>query len=749
MVRFHLFCGGAMVSMVAGLATSPVLAQTTEESPPSASTASPSGADAGQVGQTELGEIIVTAQKRSEKLKDVPATLLVRDSDQLVSAGVRQPTDLTVAFPGLTYTGQKAVAQPAIRGVTTAAAGQGDVENPVAVYIDGIYQPGQAMTQGYDLTNVANVEVLKGPQGTVFGRNVVAGAILVATKDPQLNTFIGDTHFTLSNYGGGTARSALNNQESFFVSIPVVDDRLAISLAGAHTGHEGWDKDLTPGSNGRYGAGQKYSLQGKILWEPTNYIKLLFNARYFNQHEEDAPTVRDGVSASLFFPDGVVGTLPWQVAHDSRSEYRIVTQSYSLRADIDTDVGTLTSLSAYQKEKSPQAADTDGGFSPLCQAAFHCIDLSFNYALPTILSQEIDFSSRKFGRFSFVAGAFAYRKDSDLAVWIFPTFFGYDIKSRSTSYAGFGEVTFDITDRLTAIAGIRYTDDSQTGQGKNSLALPFSPPESHNWTALTKRFSVKYRASDSLNLYVTRDEGYQSGLITTSAYTDPAGNRLPETPPVQPQYLKAWEIGAKYNLPGLTLNLEGFHYDWTNILVQTFNGTIVNLSNAAAAKIYGLDADGSIRLAEGLTLSGGVSWLPRANYTSFPNALVYLASGHTALATLKDLTGARLIRSPKVTLSVALDYETDLASGKLHLNANLYHSSTYSNTLGNQNDQTGYSTLGARASYSPNHGPLTYTVFGRNLTNKAYGTGIVVSSFAYEDFWAPPREVGITIDYKF
>lgn len=702
---------------------------------------------AGDVADS-MGDIVVTAQKRSETMREVPAVLLSKDAESLFSAGVRSPTDLTTAFPGLTYSNSNASAQPAIRGVTTNAASNS--ETPVAVYIDGIYQPGQAMTNAYDLSNVSHIEVLKGPQGTIFGRNVVAGAILISTRDPDLARATSKVQLTASTFGGGTSTSAFNHSESAFVSAPLIADKLAVSLSTSYTNRGGFIRNIAPGLGDRkLGKAEKTAVQGKILWQPNDFVRVLLNARYYNEDANIGATIRDRVSVNLTYPDGVVGSQPWQTGENTKSFSEVTTQSYSLRAEFNTEIGRFTSLTAYQKMENPQTSDTDGGYSLMCQAAGRCLSLDFRYDLPEIVSQEIDFSSVKFGSFSFVAGMFAFSKSSDLPVFINKSKLIYHQRGVARSSAGFGEATFDVTDRLSLIAGVRYNYDKEYEQGTNIAALPYTPKHHQDWSAVTKRFVAKYRPSDTLNLYASFSQGYQAGFLVTRAFNNASGATFNPLAPINPQYLDAYEIGAKFNVPGVTFNLSAFRYDYSNIVVQRFDGTTIRFANAAAARLTGVDSDWNIRVIDGLTITGGVSWLPETKFTNFPNAVITVKTGNTGSVVIADLTGDRLIRSPKITASLGLNFETHVGSDKLTLNGTFYHSSAYKTQLGNENNQGAYSTLGLLASFTPNDGPLTLTAFARNLTNEAYVTGTAASGSAYLDYYAPPREVGLSASYSF
>lgn len=703
------------------------------------------------------GDIIVTAQKRSERVKDVPAVLLVQTQQQLEAAGVRSPTDLSIAFPGLTYANSNAVSQPAIRGVTTNATGA-SVENPVAVYIDGIYQPMQAMTNSYDVSNVSGIEVLKGPQGTLFGRNVVAGAVMISTRNPNLHDTSGRFEVTGSDFGGGSSKSAFNHSETGFITTPIIPGELAASLSGGYYQRGDFVQNIAP-SGADAGEFKRISLQGKLLWQPSDRIKILFNARYYHENAAIGGSIRDNVDAVLrtnaagvrMYPDGVVATQPWTTANDEETRAILQVQSYSLRADFDTDIGTFTSLSAFQHVSSNERTDTDGGYSPLCRAAKTCSQLIYAYKNPQIVTQEVDFSSKKFGEFSFVAGVFAYSKSLIGPVANDAVGFLYQYRGLVRSFAGFVDGTLDLTSRLSLIAGVRYTYDNEYERGTDVITLPDTPKHENSWSAATKRFVIKYRPVDMVNLYASYSEGYQAGFENSRAFYNKTTFALvAPAQPTNPQYLTDYEVGAKFNVHGITLNLSAYRYDYTDMVVQRYNGIATVFQNAAGARITGVDFDGTVPFGGGFSAAGGVSWLPQAIYTDFTNAAVTVPiAGNTATVVTTNLTGTRLLRAPKISASLSLNYQGHIGRDRIEVHGTLYHSDRFHTQLGNYNDSLSYTMINLSASYSPHDGPLTFTVFGRNLTNKAYLNGTVASAVAFVDYWAPPRELGGSIAYNF
>ncbi len=248
---------------------------------PSATTA-PVTATANQPGNS-LEEIIVTAQKRSERLQDVPVTITALSADYLQKTGVERMSDLPTAVTGLLWSNQGAWIEPNIRGVYTnvAAIGSG---SPIAIYLDGIYQPSQSGTI-FNLPDVRDVEVLKGPQGTLFGRNATGGAIAIYTKDPSF-TPGGDINVSAGAYAGDSVKTAGHYNVNAYVTGPLtsISDTVAGGLSASYDTTDGF---TTNDANGdRSGKIQSSVIRGKVLWKPSDSVQILGTAFYSQMEDQ-------------------------------------------------------------------------------------------------------------------------------------------------------------------------------------------------------------------------------------------------------------------------------------------------------------------------------------------------------------------------------------------------------------------------------------------------------------------------------
>ncbi|HEV2597934.1 TonB-dependent receptor [Sphingopyxis sp.] len=718
-------------------------------------------ADMAATSEPASGEIIVTAQKKSESIREVPATILVKDADQLITAGIRSPTDLGNAFPGLVFTRLATSAQPAIRGITsTAVSSAGGIEQPVAVYIDGIYSASQSNNLAFDPTMVSRIEVLKGPQGTVFGRNAVGGAILVYSRDPDLGAVKVDGSVTLSRFGGGASNAVTNNEQRLFVSAPLVEDRLGVSLSGVRTFNSGFLTNISPGSDGRYGRSLTENLAAKLLWEPNNSIRVSLSARYSHLNIETASSIQNrgsralqvNGSGQLIYPDTIIGEEPWEVAFDVPGKSILKSYALTLRADFDTDIGNFTSLTGYQRVMPSGRGDVEGAWSPNCLAVRRCQDLRWFYRQPLFLSQEFNYASRDFGPFSFIAGVYGLHIVNETEASLWGDTFLYLSRAKTDSFAAYGEGTLKLTDRFSILAGIRYSFDTLSLRGTNIKGAAFTQPNEKSWSAATSRLGIKWEVTDTLNFYSTFSQGYKSGLLSYSAFNQLVnGVIVPRTPgaAVDPEHLDAYEAGIKFADRGVTFNLSGFHYKYNDLQVQSYVNNVIVTANAAKASVTGVDFDGSFMVAPALRLSGGGSWLPRARYDSYTAAQTFPLVNGQPVSANADASGQRLIRAPKWILSAGLDYSPEIAGGEANFNIGYNFSSRYKHDVMGYVPQGKYGVWNASASFTPQDSNFKATLFVRNITNTAYAAGSSINDNGYNVAYSPPREIGLTLGYKY
>jgi iron complex outermembrane receptor protein len=715
----------------------------------------PTNDSPGVAPPTESGEILVTAQRRSERLRDVPITMIAQTGADLARANVTGMRDLAIAVPGLALVGSGPYLQPVIRGVTTQIVGVG-TESPIAIYLDGVYLPSQ-VNSAFDLPDVERIEVLKGPQGTLFGRNATGGAIVIHTLEPSFHTG-GTASVSAGIYAGSGARSAGDYTAKGTLNVPIVDDKIAASISGYYNHIGSYLTDDRSG--GKTGRVNSYAVRGKVLIKPTDNLKILFSAYYNNKKDSiDAATAAyRNVTVATQFPDAIVPQKPWHVASEiagSTAFVNTVGKGASIKADLEIgDAGTLTSLTAYSYSNAFVEAEVDGSYSPKCVATFTCITpYEFGYGPSRTWQQEVTFASKKFGIFRLTTGAFYYHDNSDFNAQVNtpldsqghatgPAPFFDAANAKTTAYAGFGEMNADVTDRLHLIAGLRYSWERKVGSGSILGSSTFDLGGRPSWGSWTPRLSIRYDVSRSLNVYATYSKGFKSGVINTVAVSNDVA--APET-------LNSYEVGMKYGDRLLNFSASAYYYDYKNLQQEFLQGITTVIGNAAASRMYGVDFDGSIKLSEGLHLRAGGSWLPYAKYKSYLSGIGYaLPVTAAGLAQVDvDASGHRMLRTPRFTGNASISYETKLNSGKFDASMNVYTSSSYGWELLNRVRTNGYVTLGAQAGWTPDSLPVRFSVWAKNLTNEKHIATTTLSAEADLVVYTPPRVIGLSADCKF
>lgn len=675
------------------------------------------------------GEIVVTAQRRSERLSDVPISVTALSSAQITAAGVDSTYALQQVTPGLRMERLGAYTQPSIRGVTAGATSPGAEAN-VAIYVDGIYQPNQAANT-IELPDVARVEVSKGPQGTLFGRNATGGAIQIFTREPSY-----DPHASFT-VGYGSYDNLLIKG---FAAAPLIDNKLAISIAGLYEDMDGWNHDLLKG--GKIGKVQSRLIRGKLLFEPTETVKFVLSGQYSHRHDESlfAYSALNGNTAGaapIFASNGPIATKPYDVSVNTASIVDTKSWNVALRGSIDLGgIGTLSSLTAYARTDLQISADGDASPTQLISFTIQSPDKNF--------TQEINFASEKFGPVQVIAGLFYYSDSSgyDPLVGFFPGSFTNFSDVTVKAYAAYAEANVDILPGLVGIAGVRYSNEKRTVQYTGGDAAFYVGTALHEKTfdAFTPRFSLRYEVAPRTNVYATYSKGFKSGVYDLNSTA---------TSPVNPETIQAFEVGIKTGQRTFNLSAAAFYYNYKNLQVQVNTGGFDALQNAGGAHNYGFDIEGSVHVTPDFSLSGGLAYL-HARYTNYPNAsiLVPRAGGGNDNVSA-NLGGFQVTRAPNWTLNLAATYEHEFAFGTVGASANLYHADDVPLEQSGRVRQPAYTQINAQFSLSPANTNFKFTVWGKNLADEKVIQGSFFTGAGDQVSYAPPRTFGGTIGYAF
>jgi iron complex outermembrane recepter protein len=713
-----------------------------------------------QEAEPALAEVIVTAQRRSENLQDVPIAVTALSADQLALSGIVSTTELGEVVPGLTVVNQNGDILPHIRGVGTTLFGAG-IENSVATYVDGVYiasQAGSFLT----LNNIAQLEVLKGPQGTLFGRNATGGLIQITTKDPQ-STFSGDASLSYGNYQTSVGQ--------LYVTGPVVGDKLAADLAvSATTQGQGYGTNQYNGQE-VYKTDHDIAARSKWLFTPSDATTV----RLIGDYEDIAGSQYStrGIAPGTKAPFGA-GAGPAVPTYDVDENFQPYNSfkggGVSLRVDQRLGFAQLSSISAYRGSKYLDAFDGDASPVSLQNIIVGLDD--------TQLTQEFQLTSVQSGPLQWVLGAFYLHDDSSYdpstvefgGPLVLPAPEGAGLPASVSTYGEektgseslYGQSTLAITtvDHLTL--GFRYTEEkrqliaTQVAELANGFtvyplapphASPFLPPPaltpSKTFTAPTWRFSYDHRFSDEVLGYLSYNRGFKSGGFNAGDPTQPA---------FEPETLDAYEIGLKTDLWDRRLRLDtaAYYYHYKDIQVANFLAGSIAYYNGAVAEIYGIDADLKALVTEKLTLTAGVSYI-HDRYTNFPDAQFYIPNpvlGGNTIST-QSADGNRLPLTPDETFNLSGDYRYPLPAGSLGLNVTYLYSTRYVFSPDNILYQPAYNLVNAAISWTAPGDRFTASLWGKNLSNTFVADGLLSSTFGSLSNYAPPRTYGVKLEVKF
>lgn len=685
------------------------------------------------------GEIVVTAQRRAERLADVPISITALRGDALERSGVRSTEDLTTAVPGLNFATNGAFAQPTVRGIGTTVTSAGNDAN-VAIYVDGVYQPNQ-ISNFSDLADIEQVEVLKGPQGTLFGRNATGGAIRVTTKAPSWTP---SARFSASYGRFDEVRL------SVYGTAPL-SDSLAVSFAFLYADDEGYVRNV--GTGNRVADSNTLSLRGKALWRASDAIELTLAASHTERTSNPAFTlgVLNGNNNAVNLPGSIKAVGPRQVSLSFDPTIRVDADQVSLTVKADLGFAELSSITSYANIEYFLLTDVDRTNLSLGRADIPGTEKTW--------TQELNLVSQGSGPLKWFLGGYYYNDKSSNYVQINLGSLFNVITQKTEAFAPFGEVNYTIGD-LTLIAGARYNiekKDYAIVRGAASIL------QDRTFKTFTPRLGVRYKLSPASMVYATYSKGFKSGGFDGVL----AAGQLAVNP-IFPEKVDAWEVGYKYGRGTTNLSISAYYYDYSNIQFQAFNpnaGGLTQVFNAAAAEIYGGEIEGSAEPVDGLTLRATAAYT-HSKYKNFPGASVFCPRGapsfgnaSVALGVLNPCTGQinsngatgnQLIRTPEFTASASANYRHDLDNGgAIELSGSAFYSGSYFWDPINRLKEDSYVMINGEIGFQFPGERLRISVWGRNLLDELHSIYVTESGGGDAVAYARPRTFGVTAQVAF
>ncbi|MEH3034918.1 MAG: TonB-dependent receptor [Sphingomonas adhaesiva] len=656
---------GALMVGVSGLAwASAASAQAVSpDTAPAPQEAGTRGAVAGEtIDDGTLQDIVVTAQRREANLQTVPVAVTAADSAALAEARVDNIANVSAITPSVTFrVTNNAVSSSSIqiRGIGTSGNSR-SFEGAVGVFIDGVYRTrsGQALQTFLD---VDSLQILRGPQGTLFGKNTTAGAVLVTSVAPSLDRVTGNAQIDYANYDTLIAKAA--------ISAPI-NDKVAVRAAGLYRRNDGFYRDPNNGKD--YNDDETYAGKLQLRLAPTDDLDIRLIGDFARSNGRCCYGTADIPNAgpTQAIVDNLIFARGLQPPSRDKDRYEAVLSrdgnqrvtDYGATLLVDWDIGDnrLSSITGLRRYRFSQIG-VDADFSG---ADIFYLDETFR---SNFFSQELTFTGELDGalKADYVVGAFfsdekieAERRlylgtqaqtyfDILLAARGLPAgtaqapagqFNDERMRAGGKSYAAFTNWDVKLTDAFSVIAGVRYTREEKYGSFRNAFftALPRTPfrllgaapgpaySAQNDRNALSGTAGVQYRPSQTAMFYATYNRGFKAGGVNIDQ--NAAGGRannpdevpggVPRDPRFAPETVDSYEVGAKLDLfdRRARLNIAAFHSDIRNLQVAQFLGVQFAIFNAQRAKVTGVEGEGTLRIGDALTLNASGTWLPEAKY---------------------------------------------------------------------------------------------------------------------------------------
>ncbi len=708
-----------------------------------------------------LSDIVVTARKRTERLQDVPVAVSAVRGDALTTQGAIDVQDVSRVAPGLFYQSIEP-SRPNIylRGIGTRSFDAG-AESSVGTFVDGVYI-GRFGGQIASLVGVDRVEVLKGPQGALFGRNTIGGAINIATKKPGddfearvTGTYNRQSHFDADG-GGATA----------IVSGPLVEGKLAALVSGGYN-HDDGDM-LATNTGRRYNGQTSKTARARLVWKAADDIEFDLAGDYLDTKNSlgfRGSDVEGTRSAILVAKPGLTSPIdpdPYRFTQTSFPGSHDRSGGVGLTSTYSGDTLALTSVTAYRAGRERGDSDLDG--TALDTVSNPIAEKSHQF------SEELRLSSTSGGALTFddkvnwLIGAYYYsehvrRSEGQLigADSVLTFFSGgpfnnvSNVRVNTRSFALFGQAGVKLTDTLKIDAGLRYSNDSKHAVigGVTDFPLPFLVPANFQVTphktfsSVDPSVTLSYKPTPAILAYASYSKGFKSGAFQYVAFTPALASRI-----VDPEKLNAYQVGAKTEFFDHHLRINGaaFYYDYKNIQVPRIEipagGSVpaVTLSNAARSHIKGFEVEGVGVFNRYFRIEYGYAFLD-AKFKKY----VYSPT--------LDFSGNALPRAPRNTLDLAGVVTVPVGGDTLEVRGAMnYVSSLYFEPDNAKVDpgtrEPARTLFDASATYT--HGGYSLTIWGRNLSDKGYRSSVLnISGSRLDEVWARRRVVGVTLAAAF
>lgn len=702
----------------------------TADTPPAvqdAATADATEAAPAEDGVARLKVVTVTAQRREQSIQDVPVTVSAITSETLEKQGISDTTSLANSVAGLNFNNTGGAGVPVIRGIGSTNVVLGD-ESSVATYVDGVYRPFRAGNI-FSFNNIERVEVLKGPQGALFGRNSTGGVVQIITKDPS------DDLTVRANLGYGTYDTTTGG---LYVSGGIAENLAADFAVFSRKQSKGWGDNL--GTGGEAYLGDETSVRSKLRWDPTSRTSVTLAGDY-SEYKESIPYRLTGGSIGL---DGQPAPADfYDVTTTYAPEMQIDQSAFSATVDQELDWASFKSISSYQTFNGLNTLDNDVTTLPILDA--------YLASTGEAVTQEFQLYSPDSSVIDWIVGGFYMKTDAgNESVRLSGLAFagsGIDFTDTraiqtTTSYSVFGQVGVPIGEKWKVTGGLRYTSDDQELDFAldSNLGILGSGTRTESFENVSPRAVLEYTPTDDILLFASYNGGFKSGLFNTVE---------PTRPVVRPEELKAYEVGVKSSLLDnrMTFNGSAYFYEYEDLQVLQVVAASTVLLNAANVEIYGFDADVEFAVTDNFVLRGGIS-LIEGEYSSFDAAPISVSNAPFPGSTIVpgNAAGNQTARTPEYQLIVGGTY---LFTDQLSLSMNLNHTSSYFWEADNRLEEPGHDILNAALDWTSEDGRYGVSVWGKNLLDEEVNVFETALPFGDIAQAGAPLTAGITLKYNY
>ena len=694
--------------------------------------------------ETGLGDIIVTAQRRSESAQKVPIAVSALAGEQLDRLQINDAADLTAALPGVTMSPNGGRSTIFLRGVGNNSY---STAGSVLTFVDGVYQPFDN-TAGADYNNIESLSLAKGPQGTLFGRNATGGVIQVTTKNP-LDWQGLDAELGYANYNTFSARG--------YGAIKL-SDRAAVDLAGFFLDQkDGWGTNIANGQD-VYTA-RRYGFRSKLVAKLDDTFTATLAGDYGNRRGQVGALWSPAIGYSGIYVGGALVPLgPYDITSEMNPGYKSEEWGTSLSLEKRFGDVRLSSISAYRHVVESISLDADGGptpFFPLNRADRR-----------SVFTQELQLSGDS-SSFHWVTGLWYFGQwaknngpefGGAAATVIFGSPngspFTINANDHTNQFALYGQATINLLPSTRLTLGARYTIEKRQLEGYTHFGSLIVPGSSgtlrKTFRQPTFRVAIDHDLAKNVMVYASFSRGFNAGWFNqgnAGGFT-PAANPL-----VEPEKLDAWEVGFKSDLldRALRINVSGFHYDYANLQQQIYRNGTVSSINAASSTINGVDFDIVARPVSAFTFSVSGTYID-AKYKDYPLAPNYdYVPGAGVVATgAVNAKGKKLVVAPDFSLEAVATYSIRSSFGTIDATGSLNYVTRIYGDPQNEYFIPGRTLVGATLLWTSPDKKTSFSVWGKNLGNVAWDMSVtLVPPNGAIGQPGAPRTFGATIGRKF